>query len=133
MTDSNATDKAVSRAIRSWLHEDRHEDASRIAGAVLDRVEATTRRRAAWWPARRIPVMNKLLTIGLGAAAVVVLTLVAATQLLGGPSGTGGLGEQPSPSAAAPTVASTPGPSPSGEGSLPDGPHLLLTGESDSG
>ena len=41
MTDFNASDRDVTRAIRSWLHEDRHEDVSRIAGAVLDQVETT--------------------------------------------------------------------------------------------
>ncbi len=46
MSDFNASDRDVTRAIRSWLHEDRHEDVSRIAAAVLDRVEATPRRRA---------------------------------------------------------------------------------------
>ena len=28
MTDFNASDRDVTRAIRSWLHEDRHEDVS---------------------------------------------------------------------------------------------------------
>ena len=46
MTDFNASDRDVNRAIRSWLHEDRHEDASRIAGAVLDQVETTPQRRS---------------------------------------------------------------------------------------
>ena len=46
MTDFNASDRDVNRAIRSWLHEDRHEDVSRIAGAVLDQVETTRQRRA---------------------------------------------------------------------------------------
>jgi hypothetical protein len=52
MTDFNASDRDVTRAIRSWLREDRHEDASRIAGAVLDQVATTRQRRARWWPAR---------------------------------------------------------------------------------
>jgi len=72
MNDFNASDRDVTRAIRSWLHEDRHEDVSRIAGAVLDQVGTTRQRRATWWPARRTPTMNKFLAIGLGAAAVVV-------------------------------------------------------------
>jgi RNA polymerase sigma-70 factor (ECF subfamily) len=42
---TSTPDGDVTRAIRSWLHEDRREDASRIAAAVLDRVEATPRRR----------------------------------------------------------------------------------------
>ena len=78
MTNDRASDRDVNRAIRSWLHEDRHEDVSRVAGAVLDQVETIPQRRATWWPAWRTPTMNKLLTYGLGAAAVVVLLLVGA-------------------------------------------------------
>jgi hypothetical protein len=132
MTDYNASDREVSRAIRSWLHEDRHEDVSRIAGAVLDQVEATPRRRATWWPARRTLVMNKFVTLGLGAAAVVVLAVIAA-QLLPGQGGTGGPGEEPSSSPqvsmAVSTPTPTPEPAPSVHGGLPEGPHILLTGE----
>jgi hypothetical protein len=116
MTDFNASNRDVSRAIRSWLHEDRHEDASRLAGAVLDHVEATTQRRATWWPARRIPIMNRTATIGIGAAAVVVAVFVGA-QLLGSPSnGVGGPGE---PTATArPSVSATQ--LPSASASAPD-------------
>ena len=46
MTDIRPSDPDVNRVIRSWLHEDRHEDVSRVAGAVLDQVEATPQRRA---------------------------------------------------------------------------------------
>ena len=103
MTDVRDSDRDVSRAIRSWLHEDRHEDASRVAGAVLDQVEATPRRRATWWPARRTPVMNKFVTIGLGAAAVAVAVFVGA-QLFGSPWGSVGTTATPSPE---PSVEST--------------------------
>jgi hypothetical protein len=96
MTDSRTSDQDVSRAIRSWLHEDRHEDASRVAGAVLDQVEATPRRRALWWPVRRTPSMNKILGFGLAAAAVVVLVLVG-SRVIGIPGGLGGPGVEPSP------------------------------------
>jgi len=95
MTDLRTSDRDVSRAIRSWLHEDRHEDVSRVAGAVLDLLEATPQRRSTWWPARRTPSMNKFVTYGLAAAAVVVAVLIGA-QLLGSPGG--GLGNPPSPS-----------------------------------
>lgn len=115
MTDSRTSDRDVDRAIRSWLHEDRHEDASRIAGAVLDRVEATPRRRATWWPARRMPIMSKFVTIGLGAAAAVVALFVGA-QLLGPP--TGSVGDGPSQSVE---------PSSPGDGSLPVGPHVMVS------
>ena len=84
MTDFKTTDRDVNRAIRSWLREDRHEDVSRIAGAVLDQVETTPQRRSTWWPARRTPTMNKIAGFGLAAAAVVVIALIG-SQLIGSP------------------------------------------------
>jgi hypothetical protein len=105
MTDFNPSDRDVSRAIRSWLREDRHEDASRIAGAVLDHVEATPQRRADWL-AWRPPTMNKFVTVGLGAAAVVALAILIGSQVLGSPGGLGtGSG---SPNAASPSASSPP-------------------------
>ena len=96
MTDFNApSDRDVDRAIRSWLHEDRHEDASRVAGAVLDQVDTTRQRRATWWPVRRTPTMNKFVGLAAGAAAVVV-ALVVGPQLFGS---SGGIGGQPAPTA----------------------------------
>jgi hypothetical protein len=126
MTDMQTSDRDVSRAIRSWLHEDRHEDASRIAGAVLDQVEATPRRRVTWWPARRTPIMNKMLGYGVAAAAVIV-ALVVGGQLLSSPGpNVGGPGEEPT---STPTL--TPIPSPSAEGGLPEGPFTILAGVED--
>ena len=104
MTDIQTSDRNVNRAIRSWLHEDRHEDASRLAGAVLDQVEATPQRRATWWPARRTPIVNKIVGFGLGAAAVVVVLIVGAQLFGSAPGGIGvGSGSTPNPSVAEPT------------------------------
>ena len=106
MTDIRPSDPDVNRVIRSWLHEDRHEDVSRVAGAVLDQVEATPQRRATRWPARRTPNMNKIIPLGLGAAAVVV-ALVVGGQFFG--SSDGGVGGQPAPTATPePTPAADP-------------------------
>lgn len=58
--------------------------------------------------------MNKIVTIGLGAAAVVVLVFVGA-QLFGAPSG--GVGSEAGP-AAEPTATPEPSPSPSATGRL---------------
>ena len=130
MTDFKTSDRDVNRAIRSWLREDRHEDVSRIAGAVLDQVEATPQRRVTWWPARRTPIMNKIVTIGLGAVAVVV-ALVVGVQLLSSPgSNLGGPGDEPAPT---PTAEPTPNPttSPFARGGLPEGPFLILSGQED--
>ena len=126
MTDSRTSDRDVDRVIRSWLHEDRHEDVSRVAGAVLDQVEATPQRRSTWWPARRMPIMYKIVTIGLGAAAVIVAVFVGA-QIFNSPDG--GLGADPTSSPTAePTPEATPEatPSPSAEAGLPVGPFVVF-------
>ena len=127
MTDSRTPDRDVNRAIRSWLREDRHEDVSRIAGAVLDQLDTTPQRRATMWPARRTPTMNKILVIGLGAAAVVVALFVGAQLFTSPGTNVGGPGDEPTPSA---TAEPTPEPT---LGGLPEGPHVILDGQDDEG
>jgi hypothetical protein len=124
MNDFNASDRDVTRAIRSWLHEDRHEDVSRIAGAVLDQAETTRQRRATWWPAGRAQTMNKFVAFAAGAAAVAVAVVIG-IQLLGPPA-PGGVGGGPSaePSPAAVPSVSAAEPSPSIEADLAEGPIL---------
>ena len=131
MTDSNApSDRDVDRAIRSWLHEDRHEDASHLAGAVLDQVDTIRQRRATWWPARRASTMNKIVGFGAAVAAVVAVSVVGINLL---PStGSGGGGPQPSP---APSVALTASPQPApgripSFGQIDAGTYLLSDGQS---
>jgi len=113
MTDDKTSDRDVNRAIRSWLHEDRHEDVSRVAGAVLDQVDTIPQRRAMWWPARRTPTMNKVLAIGLGAAALVVAVLIG-YQVFGS-TGSIGVGAGPT---ATPESTASPEPSPSSPTSI---------------
>jgi hypothetical protein len=67
--------------------------------------------------------MSKFVTIGLGAAAVVVVAIFVGAQLFGSPSG--GVGSQPTPT---PEPTATPEPSPSVAAGLPEGPHLLWEG-----
>ena len=134
MTDFKTSDRDVNRVIRSWLREDRHEDVSRVAGAVLDQVESTPQRRATWWPARRTEPMNRIVGFGLVAAAAVV-ALVVGVQLLNSPGANlGGPGEEPT-SIPTPTIEPTPNPttSPYAEGGLPEGPFLVLSGQGDDG
>jgi hypothetical protein len=118
MTDFETSDRDVHRAIRSWLHQDRHEDASRIAGAVLDQVDTVPQRRS-WWPARRTPIMNRIVTIGLSAVVVAVVVFVGA-QVFGSPSG--GLGSEPTP-----TLEPTPMAAPSAALSPPASPSRVAT------
>lgn len=109
MSDLNTSDRDASRAIRSWLHEDKHEDASRIAAAVLDRVETTRQRRATWWPSRRTPAMNKILGFATAAVVVAAVALVGINRLPTAGSGVGGPQSTPSPSlTAAPTATPQP-------------------------
>jgi len=122
MSEFNASDRDVTRAIRSWLNEDRHEDASRIAAAVLDRVEATPRRRVSWWPARRTQTVTKILGFAAGATAVVV-AVVLGVRLLG-PASTVGPGSAPTPTPSPSAEPSVAAPS-SSAGYLPDGSHVL--------
>jgi hypothetical protein len=66
-----STDRdATTRIVRSWLHEDAHEDADRILNLVLDEIETTPQRRSPWLT-RSFPTM-KSNGIGLGIAAAVV-------------------------------------------------------------
>jgi len=99
--------------------------------AVRDNIE-TMRQRVFVGP-WRLPTMNKLVPIGLGAAAVVI-ALVVGTQLLGTPA-SGGVGGTPSaaPSATAsptakPSVAIA-SPSTAAVGGIPEGPFVLTDGQ----
>lgn len=52
-----SADRDVTRIVRSWLREERHEDAGRVLDMVLAELDTTPQRRS-WWPARRFPIMN---------------------------------------------------------------------------
>jgi hypothetical protein len=92
MTTLRPADGDVERAVRAWLHEDRHEDVSRIAGAVLDQLDTTRQRRAIWWPAHRSSTVHRI--IGVSLAAAVVVALLFGSQLVGRPA-PGGVGAEP--------------------------------------
>jgi hypothetical protein len=97
-----SADRDVTRIVRSWLHEDAHEDADRILNLVLDELDITPQRRA-FWLARRFHDMNNTVRIAVAAAALVAVVLVG-IQLFRGAN----VGAQPSSS---PTLAPTPSPS----------------------
>jgi hypothetical protein len=113
------------RLIHAFLMEGQTE----LADQVFDAVRAATERKrqrvviGPW----RTPIMNKLVPIGLGAAAVVV-ALVVGIQALGppAPSGVGGAPSatpaatlSPSPAPSVATPSSTP------VGQLPEGPFAI--------
>ena len=120
-TDRDTT----TRIVRSWLRTDEHESADRVLDAVLDQLDTTPQRRSGW-PAWRTPTMNKFVTIGLGAAAVVAVLLIG-SQLLASPTtNLGGPGAETTPTVE-PTATAEPSRAP--EGLLPEGPHVLNDGE----
>jgi hypothetical protein len=80
-----STNRDVDRIVRSWLNEDRHEDADRVLNTVLDELDTTPQRRTLW-SAWRQPVMNNTVRIGLAAAAVVVIAVIAINLLPGSPA-----------------------------------------------
>ncbi len=101
-----STDRNIDRIVRSWLREDRHEDADRVLDTVLTELDATPQRRLSW-AARRFPIMNNALRVGLVAAAVVIIAVIAINLLPGSPAP----GGEPTPSPSAAALA-TPEPTP---------------------
>jgi hypothetical protein len=111
VSEPRTSDRNVDRVIRSWLHEDRHEDVSRVAGAVLDLLDTTPQRRSPWRPARRIPFMNNFAKVLVATAAVVAVAAVAINVLPGTGGGTGSVPTTPSMSPTPePSMSPTPEP-----------------------
>ncbi len=77
------------------IHEFLLEGEEQLHDQVYDvvRAEIEQKRQRAVFGPWRLPTMNKFVTIGLGAAAVVVLVFLGA-QLFGSPSGGTGLGRR---------------------------------------
>ncbi len=94
------------RMIHAFLFDGEEQLHDQIYDAIRAEIEQK-RQRAVFGP-WRLPIMNKLVPIGLGAAAVVGVLLLG-SRLLGPPSGPGGQSIEPSPSPS-PSVAA---PSPS--------------------
>jgi hypothetical protein len=119
------------RLINAFLMEGQTELADPVYDAVRASIEQQ-RQRVVIGP-WRMPPMNKLVPIGLGAAAVVV-ALVIGAQLLGPPApSVVGVAPSATPSpTAAPTPAPTPDttPLPTAEAGLPEGP-FVVTGTAD--
>jgi hypothetical protein len=101
--------------VRSWLHEDGHEDADRVLFSVLNSLDTTPQRHAGWL-ARRLPIMNnKTVRYGIAAAAVLVIALLGMNML---PEVNLGPPLTPSPTAV-PSAAGTQTPAPTADLGLP--------------
>jgi hypothetical protein len=108
------------RLIHHFLLEGEEQLQDQVFDAV--RAEIEQKRQRAFLGPWRLPTMNKFVTYGLAAAAVVAVVLIG-SQFIGSP--TGGLGADPTP-IAEPTPERTP--SPPAEAGLPQGP-FLITGD----
>lgn len=112
------------RLIHAFLLEGEEQLHDQIYDAV--RAEIEQKRQRALIGPWSASTMNKFVTFGLGAAAVVVIGLLIGSRLLGSPANLGGPSEAtatPEPSVVLAT--DTPEPSPSDVGGLPEGPHVL--------
>ena len=93
-----SSDRDTTRIVRSWLEEGVTGLPDRVLDSVLDQLPATHQRRATWWPARRIALMNTTAKFGL-AAVIVVAALLGLNYLVAPNIGGPRLGDQtPSPS-----------------------------------
>jgi hypothetical protein len=117
---SLGADRNADRVVRSWLHEDRHEDATRVLDTVLTEVDTTPQRRSGGMAWRFLLMNNNIVRVGLAAAAVVVIAIIAINLLPGSPQPGGA--PTPSPSVEPSAAESL---TPAG---LPEGPHLLHDG-----
>lgn len=121
-----STSRDPDRLIHSFLLEGEDQ----LHDQVYDRVRAGIDQKSQrvvigpW----RMPIMNKIVGYGLAAAAMVAVVLIG-SQLVGSPSvGTGGPGDEPTPSPEASVVE--PNPSSSARAGLPEGP-FVATGTND--
>jgi len=113
------------RLVHAFLLEGEEQPSDPVYDAVRAEIEQTRQRAGiGLW---RSPTMNKFVTIGLGAAAV-VLALLVGTQLLGSPSNNlGGPGGEPTPTPE-PTATSEPSaaePTRTPWVGLPEGPFVI--------
>jgi hypothetical protein len=122
------SEQQVNSLLRSYLREEWHEDANRVASSVLDELDSTPQRRSGWTAWRSLFMNNNIVRVGLAAAAVVVIAIIA-INLLPGTNPPGG-GPSPSPSVEPSDAASSTAPSEAAasippETALSEGPFVL--------
>jgi hypothetical protein len=116
--------------IRTYLIEDQapgqSEVPDHIYAAIRDGIEHT--RQRAVLGSTGVPVMNNnILRVGLAAAAVVVIAIIAINLLPGTPPP----GGEPSVSPSVEPSEAPPSAEPSTAAGLPEGPHVLVSGQVD--
>jgi hypothetical protein len=98
-----STDRDVTRIVRSWLHEDAHENADRVLDVVLDQLDTTPQRRATWWPVRRLSPIRRPVQIALAAVLLFAAAFIGYRLLPSNP-----IGPPPTPSSTPEPVVVTP-------------------------
>ena len=123
-----SSDRDTTRIVRSWLRTNEHESADGVLDAVLDALDTTPQRRASW-PARRLPEMNNIAKLALGAAAVLLVALLGIRFLPPGELGLGSGGPAATPTPI-PTPTATPqllADAPLDAGTVMASPHDSIT------
>jgi hypothetical protein len=116
----------VDRLLNSFLDEGPME----LPDASYDQVRARidqTRQRAVVGSWRFSLMNNNIVRVGLAAAAVVVIAIIAINLLPGSPTP----GGEPSTSPSAEPSEAAPSAEPSTAAGLPEGPHLIVSGQTD--
>ena len=118
--------KDPDRLINAFLLEGEEQLHDQVYDAV--RAEIEQKRQRAFIGPWRTPIMNRIVTFGLGAAAVVVIGLLLGAQLLGEPTNVGGPSDPTATPEATPTPESSaaePTSSADADAFLPEGPILV--------
>jgi hypothetical protein len=117
------SEQQVDGLLRSYLREEWHEDANRVASSVLDELDSTPQRRSLWAAWRSSVMNNNIVRVGLAAAAVVVIAIIAINLLPGTalPGGSPSVSPSVEPSEAAPPSE----PASSADAFVPQGPYLV--------
>jgi hypothetical protein len=127
-------DRETNRIVRSWLETGVTALPDRVLDDVLDQLHATPQRRAPW-PARRLSDMNRTLTFGAAAAAVVAVVLIGTALFASPGTGMGNPGDEPTPNPtatpmpSASAVESSPEPTTSAAAGLPVGTSFALSAD----
>lgn len=79
-------EQQVNRLLRSYLREEWHEDANRVASMVLDELDETPQRTSGGMAWRFQFMNNNVVRVGLAAAAVVIIAIIAINLLPGSPA-----------------------------------------------